>query len=43
VAEEIAARALLRWKEGRGRGSGAPAVTLSPEQREQLRALGYIK
>jgi arylsulfatase A-like enzyme len=43
VAEAIVARALLRWRDGRGRGQGAPRVELTPEQKEQLRALGYIK
>jgi hypothetical protein len=43
VAESIAARAIARWKEARGRGAGAPTVKLSPEQIERLRALGYIK
>jgi arylsulfatase A-like enzyme len=42
VAEAIRSRALDRWRAGRARGSGAPGVTLSPEQRERLRALGYV-
>jgi arylsulfatase A-like enzyme len=42
VAEAIAARARQRWRDGRGRGLGA-TVQLTPEQKEQLRALGYIK
>jgi arylsulfatase A-like enzyme len=42
AADALRARALARWKEARGRGTGAPAVTLTPEQRERLRALGYV-
>jgi hypothetical protein len=34
--------ALQRWKAARRLGAGAPAVNLSPEQRERLRALGYV-
>jgi arylsulfatase A-like enzyme len=34
--------ALERWKADRGAGAGAPTVLLSPEQRERLRALGYV-
>jgi arylsulfatase A-like enzyme len=41
-AEAVRGRALDRWRRGRGRGAGAPAVHLTPEQKEQLRALGYI-
>jgi len=42
AADALRARAIARWKESRGRGTGAPAVTLTPEQRERLRALGYV-
>jgi arylsulfatase A-like enzyme len=41
-AEELRRRALARFAEDRGRGGEAPAVRLTPEQRERLRALGYI-
>jgi arylsulfatase A-like enzyme len=34
--------ALERWKTARRQGTGAPAVVLSPEQVERLRALGYV-
>jgi len=34
--------ALERWKAARRLGAGAPAVRLSPDQRERLRALGYV-
>jgi len=42
VAEEIRVRAIQRWGDARGRGGPAPAVQLTPEQRERLRALGYV-
>jgi arylsulfatase A-like enzyme len=42
VAEEIRARAIQRWRDARARGGAAPAVQLTPEQRERLRALGYV-
>jgi len=42
VAEEIRARAIQRWRDARGRGGPAPAVQLTPEQRDRLRALGYV-
>jgi arylsulfatase A-like enzyme len=42
VAEPIRRRALERWRGDRARGAGAPAVDLTPEQRERLRALGYV-
>jgi hypothetical protein len=31
-----------RWSAARRRGAGAPSINLSPEQRERLRALGYV-
>jgi arylsulfatase A-like enzyme len=42
TADAMRRVALERWKAARRRGAGAPAVTLSPEQRERLRALGYV-
>jgi arylsulfatase A-like enzyme len=42
VADPARRLALERWKVARGLGAGAPAVMLSPEQRERLRALGYV-
>jgi arylsulfatase A-like enzyme len=42
VAEAIRKRALQRWRAGHEGGPGAPPVSLTPEQRERLRALGYI-
>lgn len=42
IADAIRSRALQRWREGRGRAGRPPTVSLSAEQREQLRALGYV-
>ena len=42
VAADIRARVIQRWREARGRGGPGPAVQLTPEQRERLRALGYV-
>jgi arylsulfatase A-like enzyme len=42
VAEALRRRALARWREARGRGAGAPAVNLTPEQKERLKSLGYL-
>ena len=42
TADAMRRVALERWKAARRRGAGAPAVNLSPEQRERLRALGYV-
>jgi arylsulfatase A-like enzyme len=42
VAEPIRQRALERWRGSRSHGGPAPAVSLTPEQREKLRALGYV-
>lgn len=42
VAEGIRERAVGRWKAARGAGEGAPAVQLTPEQAERLKALGYV-
>jgi arylsulfatase A-like enzyme len=35
-------RALARWREARAGGPAAPTVSLTPDQVQQLRALGYI-
>ncbi len=43
VAEAIRARALDRWRGDRGRGGAAPEVRPTPEQRERLKALGYVE
>jgi arylsulfatase A-like enzyme len=40
-ADAVRARAVHRWREARGKGAG-PTVQLTPEQRERLRALGYV-
>jgi arylsulfatase A-like enzyme len=42
TADAMRRLALERWKAARRLGAGAPAVNLSPDQRERLRALGYI-
>jgi choline-sulfatase len=42
VADSLRERALARWRAARSRGEGAPAVSLTPEQQERLRALGYL-
>jgi arylsulfatase A-like enzyme len=42
TADAMRRLALQRWKAARRLGAGAPAVNLSPEQRERLRALGYV-
>ena len=42
LAETIRQRALARWRETRGRGAAGPGVRLTPEQIEQLKALGYL-
>ena len=42
VADPIRRRALERWRADRGAGGAARPVCLSPEQRERLRALGYV-
>jgi arylsulfatase A-like enzyme len=42
VADAIRRRALDRWRADRGAGAGAPAIQLTPEQRERLSALGYV-
>ena len=43
AAAAIRARLLERWQEARRRGQGGRPVDLSPEQLEQLRALGYVQ
>jgi arylsulfatase A-like enzyme len=42
VAAAVRQRTLERWRANRARGTGAPAVVLTQEQRERLRALGYV-
>jgi arylsulfatase A-like enzyme len=42
VADPVRRLARERWETARARGTGAPPVVLSPEQRERLRALGYV-
>jgi arylsulfatase A-like enzyme len=42
IADAVRGRAIRRWRDARGRGGPAPAVQLTPEQRERLRALGYV-
>jgi len=42
VAEAIRMRAIERWRQARSQGGPGPAVSLTPEQRERLRALGYV-
>ena len=44
AADAIRARAVARWKAGRASGTSAAskAVCLSAEQKERLRALGYV-
>jgi hypothetical protein len=39
----IRASLLDRWRSAHRQGQGGPPVDLSPEQIEQLRALGYIQ
>jgi arylsulfatase A-like enzyme len=41
-ADAVRARAVQRWHEAREKGGSAPAVALTPEQRERLKALGYV-
>jgi arylsulfatase A-like enzyme len=40
--DAIRSRALARWRADRSRGAGAPEVALTEEQRERLKALGYV-
>jgi arylsulfatase A-like enzyme len=42
IADAIRAQAVSRWREGRGRGGRSPDVSLTEQQREELRALGYV-
>jgi arylsulfatase A-like enzyme len=42
VAGSLRKEALARFKQSRQGAGAAPAVALTPEQREQLRALGYV-
>jgi arylsulfatase A-like enzyme len=43
VATAIRERAIARWRAGRAGQGSAPAVSLTDEQRERLRALGYMQ
>src|SRR6185503_19464866 len=42
VAEALRRRAVGRWSKARSASAAGPAVSLSPEQRDKLRALGYV-
>ena len=42
-ASAIRSRLLQRWQEASRQGAGGVPVDLSPEQIEQLRALGYLQ
>jgi arylsulfatase A-like enzyme len=42
VAEALRRRALGRWQQARARAAPGPSVSLTVEQRERLRALGYV-
>jgi arylsulfatase A-like enzyme len=42
VAEALRRRAVGRWTTGRAASAAGPAVSLTPEQRDRLRALGYV-
>jgi arylsulfatase A-like enzyme len=42
AAAVLVRRAVDHWKQARDQGAGAPAVQLTAEQRERLRALGYV-
>jgi arylsulfatase A-like enzyme len=42
AAEVLRRRAIDHWKQVRQTGAGAPDVKLTAEQRERLRALGYV-
>jgi arylsulfatase A-like enzyme len=42
VAEALRRRAVGRWQAGRAPSASGPAVALTPEQRDRLRALGYV-
>ena len=42
VAEALRRRAVGRWVKGRAASASGNAVTLTPEQRDRLRALGYV-
>ena len=42
AAAALRSRLLKRWQDARRQGEGAMPVDLSPEQLEQLRALGYV-
>ena len=42
LAEAMRSRGLERWRRGREASGSAPAVRLTKEQQERLRALGYV-
>jgi arylsulfatase A-like enzyme len=42
VAEALRRRAIGRWQAGRVASSAGPPVSLTSEQRDRLRALGYV-
>jgi arylsulfatase A-like enzyme len=42
VAEALRRRAVGRWQQGRAASAPGKAVALTPEQRDRLRALGYV-
>jgi arylsulfatase A-like enzyme len=42
IADAVRARAMKRWRDARSRGGPGTTVELTPEQRERLRALGYV-
>jgi arylsulfatase A-like enzyme len=42
VAEALRRRAVGRWQTGRAQSVPGPSVALTPEQRDRLRALGYV-
>jgi arylsulfatase A-like enzyme len=42
TADGVRKRALERWSNGRKKSITAPTIQLTPEQRQRLRALGYV-
>jgi arylsulfatase A-like enzyme len=42
VGEALRRRAVGRWQTGRAQSVSGPTVALTPEQRDRLRALGYV-
>jgi arylsulfatase A-like enzyme len=43
LAASLIQRAVVRWREARGSSAGAPTVNISAEQKEELRAGGYLQ